>query len=177
MKGESTDPGTDDAEARGGGGRDADTAAAVDALRRILRVMRTAATETQATLGISAAQLFVLSHLTDADGLSINELAERTLTDRSSVAAVVDRLVGRGLAERSPSPRDRRRAEVRITGAGRGLLVQAPTAPTALLVAGLARLSDPEVHTLAAALDRLVGAMHLEATPAAMFFEEEERPR
>ncbi len=177
MKGELKDAGTGAAEAGGGGGRDAHTAAAVDALRRILRVMRTAATETQATLGISAAQLFVLSQLTHADGLSINELAERTLTDRSSVAAVVDRLVGRGLAERSPSPRDRRRAEVRITEAGRSLLVQAPTAPTALLVAGLARLSDPEVHTLATALDRLVGAMQLQATPAAMFFEEEDRPR
>lgn len=177
MKGELKDVGTDAAEAGGGGGRDADTAAAVDALRRILRVMRTAATETQTKLGISAAQLFVLSQLTDADGLSINELAERTLTDRSSVATVVDRLVGRELAERSPSPRDRRRAEVRITEAGRSLLVQAPTAPTALLVAGLARLSDPEVHTLAVALDRLVGAMHLEATPAEMFFEGDDRPR
>lgn len=177
MKGELKDAGTSAAEAGGCVGRDADTAAAVDALRRILRVMRTAATETQAALGISAAQLFVLSQLTHTDGLSINELAERTLTDRSSVAAVVDRLVGRGLAERSPSPHDRRRAEVRITEAGKSLLVQAPTAPTALLVAGLARLSNPEVHALASALDRLVGAMHLEATPAAMFFEEEERPR
>lgn len=177
MKGELKDAGTGAAEAGGGGGREADTTAAVDALRRILRVMRTAATETQAVVGISAAQLFVLSQLTGADGLSINELAERTLTDRSSVAAVVDRLVGRGLAERSPSPRDRRRAEVRITGAGRTLLLQAPTAPTALLVAGLARLSDPEVHALATALDRLVGAMHLEATPAAMFFEEDDRPQ
>lgn len=177
MKGELKETGTDAAEGGGDGGRDADTAAAVDALRRILRVMRTAATETQATLGISAAQLFVLSQLTDADGLSINELADRTLTDRSSVAAVVDRLVGRELAERSPSPRDRRRAEVRITEAGRSLLVKAPTAPTALLVAGLGRLSDSDLHALAGSLARLVGAMQLESTPAAMFFEEEDRGR
>lgn len=163
--------------AGGDSGREADTAAAVDALRRILRVLRTAATETQATLGISAAQLFVLSQLTGADGLSINELAARTLTDRSSVAAVVDRLVGRGLAERSASPRDRRRAEVRITPAGRELLASAPTAPTALLVSGLARLSDAELHALTASLHQLVGAMHLEATPASMFFEEEEQSR
>ena len=158
-------------------GRDTDTAAAVDALRRILRAMRTAATETQAALGISAAQLFVLSQLTGADALSINELAARTLTDRSSVAAVVDRLVGRGLAERSASPRDRRRAEVRITPAGRELLAAAPTAPTALLVSGLERLADDELRDLAASLGRLVAAMRLETTPAAMFFEEDERPR
>jgi len=93
------------------------------------------------------------------------------------VAGVVDGLVGRELAERSPSPRDRRRAEVRITEAGRSLLVQAPTAPTALRVAGPARLSDPEAHALAAALDRLVGALHLEKTPAVMFFAEVDRPR
>jgi DNA-binding MarR family transcriptional regulator len=157
--------------------READTAASVDALRRILRAMRTAATETQATLGISAAQLFVLSQLAGAEALSINGLAARTLTDRSSVAAVVDRLVGRGLAERSASPRDRRRAEVRITRAGRNLLAAAPTAPTALLVSGLGRLGDDELHDLAASLGRLVRAMRLEATPAAMFFEEDERPR
>ncbi|MEW5930112.1 MAG: MarR family transcriptional regulator [Gemmatimonadota bacterium] len=169
-----TETGTEDAETTGGRAREADTVAAVDALRRVLRVMRTAATETQATLGISAAQLFVLSQLTGADGLSINELAERTLTDRSSVAAVVDRLVGRGLAERSASPRDRRRAAVRITPAGRSLLEAAPVAPTALLVAGLARLPEPELHTLAVSLGRLVGAMRLEATAAPMFFEEEQ---
>ena len=163
--------------AGGGAGRDADTAAAVDALRRILRAMRMAATETQSALGISAAQLFVLARLAGADALSINQLAARTLTDRSSVAAVVDRLAERGLAERSPSPRDRRRAEVRITAAGRELLAAAPTAPAALLVSGLARLSDPELRALAASLGRLVGAMHLEKTPAGMFFEEEERPR
>lgn len=158
-------------------GRAADQAAAVDALRRVLRAMRRAATETQSALGISAAQLFVLSRLAESDGLSINELASRTVTDRSSVAAVVERLAARGLAERSPSPRDRRRAEVRITAAGRRLLVDAPPAPTSLLISGLGRLSDPDLRALAASLDRLVAAMHLDGAPAPMFFEDEEERR
>src|SRR3954462_12187762 len=67
----------------------AELSAAVDAVRRLIRGLRLAEQRTRITSGLSAAQLFVLGELRDADGVSLTELAGRTLTDRTSVSAVV----------------------------------------------------------------------------------------
>src|ERR1041384_2092494 len=92
-----------------------DMFSAVASIRRIVRVLRLASQQTQSAAGIGAAQLFVLQQLGDGAELSLNELAERTLTDRSSVAAVVERLQAQKLVGRTTDPSDRRRAVIRIT--------------------------------------------------------------
>jgi DNA-binding MarR family transcriptional regulator len=155
------------------GTRARNTATAVDAVRRIFRALRNAAQQTQARSGISAAQLFVLSSLADGAASSLTELGERTHTDRSSVADVVQRLAAAGLVERSRAEHDRRRTEVRITPAGRSLLHVAPRPPTRLLIAGLEAMEDDALDTLAAGLVRLTREMGLEAAPAPMLFEDE----
>jgi DNA-binding MarR family transcriptional regulator len=143
----------------------------VNAFRRLLQALRQASVQTQAETGISAAQLFVLSQLQNAPSLSINELARLTMTDRSSVADVVERLTERKLVRRSPSLQDRRRADVRLTAAGRALLRKAPPAPTALLLGGLAHLSLAEVRTLAAGMKRLCEELGLTDEQPEMLFE------
>jgi DNA-binding MarR family transcriptional regulator len=145
----------------------------LNGFRRILRALRIASGETQASVGLSAAQLFVLGQLANADVLSVKELAERTLTDRSSVAAVIERLVERGLAARSRAADDRRRAAIHITPAGRKLMRSAPAAPTKRLIDGLAVLDSGELEEFARLMSRLVRAMGLEAAPATMLFENE----
>ena len=149
------------------------TAAAVDAVRRLFRALRVAAQQTQSEVGISAAQLFVLSSLADGAASSLTELGERTHTDRSSVADVVHRLAAAGLVEQMRSARDRRRTEVRITGAGRTLLGHAPQAPTTRLIAGLQALDDAELEGFASGILRLASHMGLDAAPAPMLFEDE----
>lgn len=147
----------------------------VEQIRRLDRGLRLAAREVEAVIGASAAQLFVLEQLAGARALSIGEIAKRTLTDRSSVSAVVDRLAERGLVARRPSDEDRRRAEVRVTPAGRALLARAPAAPTARLLAALAALPPSTVAHLARDLARLNEALGLGGAPAPLLFGEEER--
>ena len=159
--------------ARVSGGRIEAERTVVNAFRRILRALRLSANTTRSALGISAAQLYVLRHLADKDGASISALAEETLTDRSSVADVVDRLVESGLVERSPHPADRRRASVRITKRGARLIKGAAPAPTDLLVAALEEMPEHEVRALSRCLTSLVGFMGLARTPAEMLFEDE----
>ncbi len=146
---------------------------ALNALRRIVQALRVAAQRAQSGAGISAAQLYVLAQLAGGAAMSINELGERTFTDRSSVGAVVTRLVERGLVERTRAAEDRRRAEVRITAAGQEALGQAPSPPTGLLVAGLETLDDAALGALASGLRSLVAAMGLAEAPAEMLFGEE----
>jgi len=154
--------------------------ASVDSLRRVLRALRVAARDTLATAGVSAAQLFVLSALVDGEEASLSELAERTMTDRTSVSAVVDRLVRGGLVTKGTSDEDRRRASIRITPKGRTVLRGAPRPPTALLVEAIERVEPAELRSLTRGLRALTRAMGVDGEPAEMFFEDgapEEAPR
>jgi DNA-binding MarR family transcriptional regulator len=150
-----------------------DVAAAIDAMRRIMRALRRAARQTQVSTGMSAAQLFVLRALENGDPASLSELAERTMTDRTSVAAVLTRLVAASLVTREVADEDRRRAAITITRSGRAALKHAPQAPTALLVAGLEGLSRAEQGAIAQNLTALSRSMGLEQEAAGMLFEDE----
>jgi DNA-binding MarR family transcriptional regulator len=147
-------------------------ARSIDAFRRIMRTLRVAARDTLASTGMSAAQLFILSTLAEVGTASISELAERTMTDRSSVSVVVDHLAESGLVARRVSPADRRRAEVSLTAAGRTVLRKAPPAPTALLVAALEVLPSEQLRRLSTDLDALTVAMGIATEPAVMLFED-----
>jgi DNA-binding MarR family transcriptional regulator len=149
------------------------TVRVLNALRRITRAFRISATATQSTVGISAAQLYVLRRLRNRRSASITELANETLTDRTSVGAVVERLVEQDLARRSQAPDDRRRARVQITRKGSRLAAgaAAPT-PLDLVVSALAGMSERETDALAISLEGLVAAMQIESTPAEMLYQE-----
>ena len=147
-------------------------ATSVDAFRRILRALRVAARDTLATTGVSAAQLFVLRELVDGEDASLSDLADRTMTDRTSVTAVVDRLVEGGLVIKRTSAEDRRRAAVRITPKGRTVLRGAPRPPTAMLVDALELLDPTDVRRLARGLRGLTDAMGISGEHADMLFED-----
>lgn len=157
---------------------DAATRGVLDAIRRIVRSLREASRASERSLGLSAAQVFVLQRLQAASAHSVNELAERTLTHQSSVSVVVSKLCERGLVARTPSPTDARRIEIALTKQGRSLVERAPAvAPQDRLIAGLAILGVRKRRLLAAGLRELIDAMALPDEPAAMFFERTPRPR
>jgi DNA-binding MarR family transcriptional regulator len=144
----------------------------LDAIRRIVRALREASRATELSLGLSAAQVFVLHRLAGAPALSVNELAQRTLTHQSSVSVVVSKLVKRGLVARVASASDARRVEITLTKQGRTLIARAPSAaPQDRLIAGLTLLGLRRRRVLAASLRELVDAMALSDEPAPMFFE------
>jgi DNA-binding MarR family transcriptional regulator len=153
-----------------------DVVLSVDAIRRLLRALRLAAGETLTTSGLSAAQLFVLGALDDGCDASLSELAERTMTDRSSVTAVVDRLLDAGLVTRRVSDEDRRRAAVCITPKGRTALRGAPRPPTALLVDALQHMDRPHARSLARGLVALTREMSIDLVPAGMLFDDGAEP-
>jgi DNA-binding MarR family transcriptional regulator len=146
---------------------------AVASVRRLVRVLRLAAQRTQVASGVSAAQIFVLQQLGDEGRLSLNELASRTLTDRSSVANVVDHLDEHGLVVRDVDPSDRRRASVRITAAGRRLLARTPEAPATTLIAALRALGPRDRVAVARSLSLLNAALGASDSPATLMFTDE----
>lgn len=146
-----------------------DVADAVNCVRQLVRGLRLAEQHTRAATGLSAAQLFVLGQLAETGAVSVGDLAELTLTDRSSVAAVVERLADAGLVATNRDELDRRRVLVSITGSGRRMLASAPAAPTEMLLSALGRMSAAEVRALCASVGRLTEEMGLGGPPGLLF--------
>lgn len=134
---------------------------AEEALRRIVRGLRVASRQVEESAPISAAQLFVLQELAETPGMSVRELADRTMTDRTSVAHVLELLEGEGYVARRRSTEDRRRYEILIERKGRALLARAPRSPTVRVLEAMARLSPSELAGLTEGLQRLVESMGL----------------
>jgi DNA-binding MarR family transcriptional regulator len=144
----------------------------VTAVRRLVRSLRLGASAVEGHTGLRAAQLFTLEFVDAEPGLSLTELATRTMTDRTSAAGMIERLMDAGMVTRRAGTRDRRRTELFITAKGRRTLARAPQSPTQHLLSGIAALAATERTRLAASLEALVLAMGLGEEPAPMLFED-----
>jgi DNA-binding MarR family transcriptional regulator len=148
---------------------DGDVTAAFDSLRRLVHSLHSASRETERRLGVTGAQLFVLTQLRATPSLSINALAERTMTHQSTVSVVVRRLVRRKLVKKVRAADDARRVELTLTPAGSRLLDRAPEAIQVRLANAIGSLPATDRRQLARALGQLVEQVG--AGEAPMFFE------
>src|SRR5438067_2378139 len=150
--------------------QDPATREVLDSVRRIVRALRESSRAAERSVGLGGAQLFVLQRLAGSPALSINELADRTLTHQSSVSVVVSRLVQAGLVARPRATTDGRRAQISLTAAGRAVLTRAPAAAQDRLIGALGVLGGPARNELARQLGQLVEAMALPSQHPPMFF-------
>lgn len=145
------------------------------AARRLVRALAGSARAVETNTGISGAQLFVLRTLAGCStAISVNELAERTLTHQSTVSGVLTRLVERKFVRRTRAADDARRSDVAITARGRALLEAAPPSVQSQLIIGLARMTVSERDALADAMETWLSAAGLAETSAAMFLERDD---
>jgi DNA-binding MarR family transcriptional regulator len=150
-----------------------DAATVLDAIRKLVRFLRLADSEAQATTGLSAAQLYILHQLAERPASSVAELARRTLTDPSSASTVVERLVRRGMVRRIRARDDARRVEIRLTPIGERILRNAPRAPQERIAQRVQALPAVRRGELLRALAVLVETVGAEDQPPRMLFEDE----
>ena len=145
----------------------------LDAIRRLVRLLRLSDRAARNQLGLSSAQLFVLHEVAKTPELSLKELADRTRTDQSTVSVVVGRVVERGLVKRTRSAVDTRRVELSLTARGRAVLLKTPTTVAQRkLDDALRQLSPADGATLSRILARVVELMGEADAPAPMLFAE-----
>ena len=151
--------------------RQPDVARALNALRRMVRGLRSAAEAVERDLRISAAQLFALRELARAPDQSVKDLAAVTMTTHSTVSQVVAQLIAKGLVTRTADARDGRRAVLRVSRKGTNFLRRAPRAIQEDLLDGLATFRPSERRRLATGLERWLAASGLSGVPSTMLFE------
>lgn len=148
-------------------------AEALVAIRKLVRVLRTGAVATKRFTGLSAAQLLVLQLLRESDANSINDLATQTMTDQSSVSAVVAKLQERGFVSRATAKDDARRTIVSITSAGEQVLQGAPTTLQARLVSALQQMPPAALHSMTDQLVQLIALLGASDELSTFFFEDD----
>jgi len=95
---------------------------------RLLRLearMRVAVSERLRSIDLSVPQCDVLSTLTEKEGVSQQELAQRLYVTKGNISGLLDRLEQAGLVERRPTPGDRRQYAIGLTAEGRRRAEQA----------------------------------------------------
>jgi DNA-binding MarR family transcriptional regulator len=148
----------------------------LDGVRRVVQLLRESSVFAERKVGVSGAQLFVLRALAQHGPLTVNELAEQTLTHQSSVSLVVAKLESRGFVRKGKSPNgDRRFVWLELTSPGRGLLSQAPETAQELLVRNVRKMGPAQRRRVNDVLKLLVRAMEGGDFIPNMFFEDDNR--
>jgi len=147
---------------------------AMDGLRRLVRVLRSANSDTHRLAGITSAQLFVLRSIAEHPGLSLDDVVRRTLTTQSTVSEVVARLVARGLVSSEPARNDRRRVALRVTPHGERLIAESGLPIQDTLITALRSLPVPQQEAIADGLAAWLTAANLAGVVPSMFFESDE---
>ena len=144
---------------------------AINALRRMIRGLRSKAETIERGLKVSAAQLFVLSELAQIPDQSVKDLAAVTMTTHSTVSQVVGQLIVKGLVTRTADPSDGRRSVLRLTRQGTKLVKRAPHAIQEDLIEGFGTLSPSERRGLVIGLEKWLATVGLGGTRSVMLFE------
>lgn len=141
----------------------------MNSLRRLVSALRT--TGPEGPRDMSVAQRFALRVIARRPGLTMSELAEATLTTRSTVSEVVDRLEDHGLVRRELDDWDRRRLRLRLTSDGLQLAGTIGEAVPERLVRALNALGPAVAETLADTMEAWVAEAGLDAVSPDMFGE------
>ena len=91
---------------------------------------------------LSAHQASVLDHLDDVEPMSLLDLARHMGVTPSTMSLTVDRLEDGGYVKRERSREDKRRVDLRLTGAGARVKRQQKVLEPELVAAVLARLDE-----------------------------------
>jgi DNA-binding MarR family transcriptional regulator len=151
--------------------RQPDLSRALNAVRRMVRGLRSAAEAVERELSISAAQLFVLRELAQVPDQSVKDLAAVTMTTHSTVSQVVGQLITKGLVTRTPDPTDGRRAVLRLTRPGANLVSRSKRVIQTDLIEGFGTLGKSDQQALANGLEKWLDASGLARTPPRMLFD------
>lgn len=145
-----------------------------DHIRRIVRALRVTSREAEKRLGVTAAQLFVLQRLKEKNPMTLKEVAEATLTDSSTVSAVVQHLVEKRLIERGRSETDRREIQLTLSPLGLSLLKKSFSSFQETLCDAIQEMPLGSQKSLARLLEEVCERSGIAEKPLTMFFEGED---
>lgn len=111
-------------------------------------------------LDLTVEQWSILVHLWKYDGVSQQELSNRTFRDKPSITRLVDNLEKLGLAERRASEDDRRINRIYLTEKGKSLRDPSMELANKTLNEGLECISAEDIATTKRVLEKMYENLH-----------------
>jgi DNA-binding MarR family transcriptional regulator len=96
-------------------------------------------------IGLSIPQCDVLTTLTEREGISQQELAERLYVTKGNISGLIDRLAAAGHVERRSIPGDRRSHAIYLTASGRKLAEEGIVLQRDFVAQTIGQLSDQQI--------------------------------
>ena len=136
---------------------------------RLIRLearMQAAVGERLRHIGVSIPQCDVLTTLSEREGVSQQQLAERLYVTKGNISGLLDRLEDAGFVERRPAATDRRQYSIHLTESGRAMAEKAIAVQHEWIASTLGRLSEADLEGLEAHLIALRDLMREQEQPA-----------
>jgi DNA-binding MarR family transcriptional regulator len=140
----------------------------IDNLRRIFQAIHAYSKASIRSTGLTGPQLWALKILAGTVPLRVSDLARQMYLRPATVVGILDRLEGKGLVMRTRSKEDRRAVDLHLTEMGKDLAAKAPEVAQAMLLKGLAELSDDQFFHVEEGMKqmvRLLGAERITPQP------------
>jgi MarR family transcriptional regulator, organic hydroperoxide resistance regulator len=137
---------------------------------RLIRLearMQAAVGERLRQIGVSIPQCDVLTTLTEREGVSQQQLAERLYVTKGNISGLLDRLEDAGFVERRAAATDRRQYSIYLTESGRGMAEKAIAVQHRWIASTFGRLSEADLEALEARLIALRDVVRQQEQPAA----------
>lgn len=116
-------------------------------LRLNQRIARVAARVMRDT-GLSVPQFDLLSTLSEREGATQQDIAERLYVTKGNISGLIDRMADAGLVERRALPHDRRSHALFITAMGRAALARGDAIQREMIARTLGQLPEHEIRAL-----------------------------
>jgi MarR family transcriptional regulator, organic hydroperoxide resistance regulator len=117
-------------------------------------------------IGVSIPQCDVLTTLSEKEGVSQQQLAERLYVTKGNISGLLDRLEEAGFVERRAAAADRRQYSIHLTEAGRAMAEKAIAVQHRWIASTLGRLSEADLEALETQLIALRDIVREQEAPA-----------
>jgi DNA-binding MarR family transcriptional regulator len=109
--------------------------------------------------GLSGSQLWIMQQIYNFNGISNSELAKNLTLHVSTCSILVNKLIKKGLVEKTRSSTDERRIVLTITSKGKQLMAKAPKSPEGAIPSTLKKLNIEELEELNKVLTKFARKM------------------
>lgn len=145
----------------------------IDNLRRTIKAINEYSKNAEKETELTGPQLWAIKIVAKSAPIKVSEIAREMYLHPATVVGILDRLVSKGLVQRSKSNEDRRVVEINLTGQGQALVGRAPEVAQRLLVKGLESLSVENLAHISESMREIVKMLKAEEMPPQLLFSQE----
>ena len=145
----------------------------IDNLRRTIKAINEYSKNAEKETELTGPQLWAIKIVAKSAPIKVTEIAREMYLHPATVVGILDRLVLKGLVQRTKSNEDRRVVEINLTEQGQALVDRAPEVAQGLLIKGLEALPTEKLAQMSESMREMVKILRAEEIPPQLLFSQE----